>query len=39
MGDPTALVYLANPTVAAASAVTGEITHPRDVVGRELEPA
>jgi 3-isopropylmalate/(R)-2-methylmalate dehydratase large subunit len=36
MGDPKALVYLANPAVAAASAVTGEITHPRDVV---REPA
>jgi len=32
MGDPRALVYLANPAVAAASAVTGEITPPRDVV-------
>lgn len=32
MGDPKALVYLANPAVAAASAVTGEITHPGDVV-------
>jgi 3-isopropylmalate/(R)-2-methylmalate dehydratase large subunit len=35
MGDPKALVYLANPAVAAASAVAGEIAHPRDVVGRE----
>lgn len=32
MGDPKALVYLANPAVAAASAITGEITHPGDVV-------
>ncbi len=32
MGDPKALVYLANPVVAAASAVAGEITHPAEVV-------
>ncbi|MBJ7603716.1 MAG: 3-isopropylmalate dehydratase large subunit [Candidatus Dormibacteraeota bacterium] len=36
MGDPKALVYLSNPVVAAASAVTGEITHPKEVVGKEL---
>ena len=35
MGDPKALVYLCNPAVAAASAVAGEITHPREVVKRE----
>jgi 3-isopropylmalate/(R)-2-methylmalate dehydratase large subunit len=34
MGDPRALVYLANPAVAAASAVTGEITHPAEVQRR-----
>lgn len=28
MGDPTAQVYLANPAVAMAAAVTGEIVHP-----------
>lgn len=31
MGDPSAQVYLANPAVAMATAVTGEITHPADV--------
>jgi 3-isopropylmalate/(R)-2-methylmalate dehydratase large subunit len=31
MGDPTAQVYLANPAVAAAAAVTGEIVHPENV--------
>ncbi|PYX84635.1 MAG: 3-isopropylmalate dehydratase large subunit [Acidobacteria bacterium] len=35
MGHPKALVYLANPVVAAASAVTGEITHPGEVLSRE----
>jgi 3-isopropylmalate/(R)-2-methylmalate dehydratase large subunit len=31
MGDPTARVYLANPAVAAAAAVAGEIGHPAEV--------
>jgi 3-isopropylmalate/(R)-2-methylmalate dehydratase large subunit len=31
MGDPTARVYLANPAVAAAAAVAGEIVHPAAV--------
>jgi 3-isopropylmalate/(R)-2-methylmalate dehydratase large subunit len=39
MGDPRALVYLANPEVAAASAITGEITHPKEVVGKQPVPA
>ncbi len=31
MGDPTADVYLANPAVAMATAVAGEIAHPAEV--------
>ena len=31
MGHPKSNVYLASPAVAAASAVTGRITHPKDV--------
>jgi 3-isopropylmalate/(R)-2-methylmalate dehydratase large subunit len=31
MGDPTAQVYLANPAVAMATAVAGEIVHPSEV--------
>jgi 3-isopropylmalate/(R)-2-methylmalate dehydratase large subunit len=31
MGDPTAQVYLANPAVAMAAAVTGELVHPAAV--------
>ncbi len=34
MGSPKSEVYLANPAVAAASAVTGRITHPDDVMGQ-----
>lgn len=32
MGHPTARAYLSNVAVAAASAVTGKISHPREVV-------
>jgi 3-isopropylmalate/(R)-2-methylmalate dehydratase large subunit len=32
MGSPRSEVFLANPAVAAASAVTGRITHPDEVV-------
>lgn len=35
MGSPDAEIYLASPEVAAATALTGYITHPQDV----LEPA
>jgi 3-isopropylmalate/(R)-2-methylmalate dehydratase large subunit len=31
MGDPTAQVYLANPAVAMAAAIAGEIVHPEAV--------
>ena len=34
MGHPTSQVYLANPAVAAASAITGKITHPEEVVDK-----
>lgn len=33
MGDPTAQVYLANPAVAMATAVAGEIVHPSEIRG------
>lgn len=32
MGDPHSEIYLSNPAVAAASAVTGRIVHPDEVV-------
>jgi 3-isopropylmalate/(R)-2-methylmalate dehydratase large subunit len=34
MGAKGSFVFLANPAVAAASAVTGYITHPAEVVSR-----
>lgn len=34
MGHPDSEVYLAGPAVAAASALTGRITHPADVAGQ-----
>jgi len=33
MGHPGSQVYLASPAVAAASAVTGHITHPAEIIG------
>lgn len=33
MGHPESEVYLSNPAVAAASAITGKISHPVEVVG------
>ena len=33
MGSPQASIYLASPEVAAATALTGYITHPQDVLG------
>jgi 3-isopropylmalate/(R)-2-methylmalate dehydratase large subunit len=35
MGHPTSQVYLANPAVAAASAIKGKITHPEEVADKE----
>ncbi|MGH2806003.1 MAG: 3-isopropylmalate dehydratase large subunit [Actinomycetota bacterium] len=37
MGDPTAQVYLANPAVAMAAAIAGEIVHPASVRSAPLK--
>lgn len=34
MGHPESEVYLASPAVAAASAITGKISHPEEVMGK-----
>jgi 3-isopropylmalate/(R)-2-methylmalate dehydratase large subunit len=39
MGHPTSQSFLANPAVAAATAIAGAIADPRDVKARELAPA
>jgi 3-isopropylmalate/(R)-2-methylmalate dehydratase large subunit len=33
MGHPESEVYLSNPAVAAASAITGKISHPAEIMG------
>jgi 3-isopropylmalate/(R)-2-methylmalate dehydratase large subunit len=37
MGHPESEIYLANPAVAAASAIKGRIAHPREVVRARLK--
>ncbi len=38
MGHPDSRVYLSGPAVAAASAITGRITHPREIVSTPPAP-
>jgi 3-isopropylmalate/(R)-2-methylmalate dehydratase large subunit len=38
MGHPKAEVFLVNPPLAAAAALTGRIVHPEEVVGKVVVP-
>jgi 3-isopropylmalate/(R)-2-methylmalate dehydratase large subunit len=38
MGHKDSQVYLANPAVVTASAITGEITRPEDILGENAQP-
>ncbi len=38
MGHRDSQVYLANPAVVTASAITGHITHPEEIVGKAFQP-
>ena len=39
MGHPESEVYLSNPAVAAASAIRGKITHPREIINNSSKSA
>jgi len=39
MGHPKAEVYLSNPAIAAATAIAGVITHPKEILAKEPVPA